>query len=203
MTAAFLPPLKALEQSKRRNRLSLKRLRRFAIQIGPSQIHMVSQSTSVTMYNSTRSFLTNPSSQSRTASTVPTLSAMGRPPGCAWCAGSPWGSPPGPGRRCGVRSQSLSWFSSCVCRGCPRHFLYRSICIIRRICQCIQILPLVFSGNMPARTGPGGQTAAGHHHIFYRSGHICLSRSAGACWRLSRPSSTLPPIIAHFSVLSG
>lgn len=105
--------------------------------------------------------------------------------------------------RCGVRSQSLSWFSSCVCRGCPRHFLYRSICIIRRICQCIQILPLVFSGNMPARTGPGGQTAAGHHHIFYRSGHICLSRSAGACWRLSRPSSTLPPIIAHFSVLSG
>ena len=50
-------------------------------------------------------------------------------------------------------------------RGCPRHFLYRSNCIIRRICQRIQFPPLVFFGSIPA---PPGHTDC--------TGFICLGR---------------------------
>ena len=93
----------------------------------------------------------SPSSRSRTVPTVPTLSVTGRPRGCAWYGEFPLESPPGPGRRCGVRSRLLSWFSSCVLPWDHGIFLYRFLCIIRRIWKGIQNRPLVFSGNVDPR----------------------------------------------------
>ena len=74
------------------------------------------------MYRSTPSASPASAPRRRTVPTAPMLSATGHPRVCAWCAGSPWGSPPGPGRRCGARSQSLSWFSSCVPPRSPTAF---------------------------------------------------------------------------------
>lgn len=43
------------------------------------------------------------------------MSVTARPPGCGECGGFLWGSPPGPGRRCGGRFRLLSYISGSSC----------------------------------------------------------------------------------------
>ena len=88
----------------------------------PSRTPTVPGGLSVVMYNSTLSVSPDPAFRSTAFPTVPISSVTGRPRECAWCGGSPWGSLPGPGRRCGARSRLLSWYSSCVLPRFPAAF---------------------------------------------------------------------------------
>jgi len=62
-----------------------------------------------------------------------------------------WGITPGPDRRCGARSQLLSWFSSCVPPQCFTAFLISFLSYYPQDLEGYSNSGLVFSGKEPLR----------------------------------------------------